>query len=149
MIEDVNLRFCEGLTDDAVILLARGVGKSLKSLGIAACPKISDVSLEAVGLHCTSIESLSLDSELVYDKGVLAVAKGCPGLKVLKLLCINVTDEALRAVAACCFSLELLALYSFRRFTDMSVFFSSSFKINKINLLSFEPNYSYNFDFYC
>lgn len=106
-----------------MVLLARGVGKSLKSLGIAACPKISDVSLEAVGLHCKSLESLSLDSELVFDKGVLAVAKGCSDLKVLKLLCINVTDEALTAVGACCLSLELLALYTFRKFTDMSVLF--------------------------
>ncbi|KAK9289005.1 hypothetical protein L1049_017476 [Liquidambar formosana] len=120
-LEDLNLRFCEGLTDRGVVELALGCGNSLKVLGIAACAKITDVSLEAVGSHCKYLESLSLDSEFIHDKGVLAVAQGCPLLKVLKLQCINVTDEALQAVGTCCLSLELLALNSFQRFTDMSL----------------------------
>ncbi|KAI4317709.1 hypothetical protein L6164_025558 [Bauhinia variegata] len=117
-LEDLNLRFCEGLTDTGLVELALGVGKSLKSLGVAACAKITDISMEAVGLHCRSLETLSLDSEFIHNKGVLAVAQGCLHLKVLKLQCINVTDDALKAVGASCSSLELLALYSFQRFTD-------------------------------
>lgn len=114
----MNLRFCEGLTDTGLVELALGVGKSLKSLGVAACAKITDISMEAVGSHCRSLETLSLDSECIHNKGLLAVAQGCPTLKVLKLQCINVTDDALQAVGANCLSLELLALYSFQRFTD-------------------------------
>lgn len=121
---DLNLRFCEGLTDAGVVELALGCGKSLKALGIAACAKITDVSLEAVGLHCKSLESLSLDSEFMHNKGVLAVAQGCLSLKVLKLQCINVTDDALKAVGTSCSSLELLALNSFQRFTDKLVLFT-------------------------
>lgn len=120
-LEDLNLRFCEGLTDTGLADLALGCGKSLKSIGVAACVKITDVSLEAVGSHCKSLETLSLDSEFIHNKGVLVVARGCPHLKVLKLQCINVTDEALIAVGTSCFSLELLALYSFQQFTDMLV----------------------------
>lgn len=120
---DLNLRFCEGLTDTGLVELTLGCGKSLKSLGIAACAKITDISLEAVGSHCKSLEFLSLDSEFIHNKGVLSVAQGCRSLKVLKLQCINVTDEALKAVGSFCLSLELLALYSFQRFTDMSVQF--------------------------
>lgn len=122
-LEDLNLRFCEGLTDMGLVELTRGCGKSLKSLGIAACAKITDISFEAVGSHCKSLEILSLDSEFIHNKGVLSVAQGCQSLKVLKLQCINVTDEALKAVGCCCLSLELLALYSFQRFTDKSVLF--------------------------
>lgn len=122
-LEDLNLRFCEGLTDIGLVELAIGCAKSLKSLGIAVCAKITDVSLEAVGLHCKSLEMLSLDSEFMHNKGVLAVAQGCPSLRILKLQCINVTDEALQAVGSSCFSLELLALYSFQRFTDKLVLF--------------------------
>ena len=114
----MNLRFCEGLTDKGLIELALGVGKSLKSLGVAACAKITDSSMEAVGSHCQSLETLSLDSEFIHNQGVLAVAEGCPHLKALKLQCINVTDDALKAVGASCLCLELLALYSFQRFTD-------------------------------
>ncbi|KAG7026269.1 F-box/LRR-repeat protein 4, partial [Cucurbita argyrosperma subsp. argyrosperma] len=117
-LEDVNLRFCEGLTDTGLVELARGCGKSLKTFGITACAKITDVSLEAVGMHCKYLESLSLDSEIIHNKGVLSVAQGCPLLKVLKLQCTNVTDEALVAVGSLCPSLELLALYSFQEFTD-------------------------------
>ncbi|KAM0046441.1 putative leucine-rich repeat domain superfamily [Helianthus debilis subsp. tardiflorus] len=61
-LEALNLRFCEGLTDAGLVDLAIGCGKTLKSLGVAACAKISDVSLEAVGSHCRILETLSLDS---------------------------------------------------------------------------------------
>ncbi|KAK6254626.1 hypothetical protein SCA6_015931 [Theobroma cacao] len=117
-LEDLNLRFCESLTDAGLVDLATGCGKSLKSLGVAACARITDRSLEAVGSHCKSLETLSLDSEFIHNKGILAIAQGCPLLKVLKLLCINVTDEALTAVGVSCLSLEMLALYSFQQFTD-------------------------------
>lgn len=120
-LEDLNLRFCEGLTDACLVELASGVGKSLKSLGIAACVKITDVALEAVGLHCKSLESMSLDAESIHNKGVLAVVHGCPALKVLKLQCINVTDDVLIAVGTYCSSMEFLALYTFQRFTDKLV----------------------------
>ncbi|XP_057722975.1 F-box/LRR-repeat protein 4-like isoform X1 [Arachis stenosperma] len=117
-LEDLNLRFCEGLTDSGFTEFALGVGKSMKSLGVAACAKITDVSMEAVGSYCRSLETLTLDSEYIHDKGVHAVAQGCPHLKVLKLQCVNLTDDALKSVGAACLSLELLALYSFQRFTD-------------------------------
>ena len=117
-LEYLNLRFCEGLTDVCVVELARGVGNSLKSLGITACAKITDTAMEAVGLHCKSLENLSLDAECIHNKGVVSVAQGCPALKSLKLQCINVTDEALTAVGTSCSSLEVLALYSFQKFTD-------------------------------
>ncbi|CAN0856176.1 F-box/LRR-repeat protein 4, partial [Linum grandiflorum] len=121
-LEELNLRFCEGLSDVGLIELAEGCGISLKTLGVAACAKITDKSLEAVGSHCKSLETLSLDSEFIQNDGVLAIAKGCPHLNVLKLQCINVTDEALIAVGKYSSSLEVLALYSFQRFTDRGLF---------------------------
>ncbi|XVF28473.1 hypothetical protein REPUB_Repub15cG0032400 [Reevesia pubescens] len=117
-LEDLNLRFCESLTDAGFFDLATGCGKSLKSLGVAACARITDKSLEAVGSQCKSLETLSLDSKFIRNKGILAIAQGCPLLKVLKLQCINVTDEALMAVGVSCLSLEMLALYGFQQFSD-------------------------------
>lgn len=105
-----------------MVQLTFGCGKTLKSLGIASCPKITDVSLEAVGSHCKYLEALSLDSNNIQNKGLVAIAKGCRLLKDLKLQCVNLMDEALQAVGIFCSSLELLALYSFQRFTDKSVF---------------------------
>lgn len=117
-LEDLNLRFCEGVTDKGLIELAIGVGKSLKSIGIATCAKITDISLEIIGSHCPNLESLSLDSESIRDQGVVAVAQGCPSLKSLRLQCVNVTDKTLQAVGTYCSSLALLALNSFQKFTD-------------------------------
>ncbi|KAE8667966.1 F-box/LRR-repeat protein 4 [Hibiscus syriacus] len=117
-LEDLNLRFCESLTDVGLVELATQCGKSLKSLRVAACGRITDKSLEAVGSHGKSLETLSLDSELISNKGIIAIAQGCPLLKVLKLQCINVTGRALMAVGISCLSLEMLALYSFQQFTD-------------------------------
>ncbi|KAF5949036.1 hypothetical protein HYC85_014993 [Camellia sinensis] len=111
-LEDLNLRFCKGLTDTGLIVLAISCGKTLKSVGVVACAKLTNISLEAIEYHCRSLEKLSLDLEFINNKGILVVAKGCHLLKVLKLQCINVTDEALQAVGIFCLSLELLALYS-------------------------------------
>ncbi|KAL8515428.1 hypothetical protein ACS0TY_014212 [Phlomoides rotata] len=121
-LQDLNLRFCEGLTDTGLVQLVLGCGMTLKSLGIAACAKITDISLEIVGSHCRSLESLSLDSEFIHNIGLLAVAKGCSRLKILKLQCLNITDEALQAVGVSCLSLEVLALNGFQRFTDRSLY---------------------------
>ena len=71
-----------------------------------------------MGSHCKSLETLSLDSEFIHNKGILAIAQGCPLLKVLKLQCVNVTDEALMVVGVSCLSLEMLALHSFQQFTN-------------------------------
>lgn len=115
------MRFCEGLTDAGLIDLVIGCAKSLKSIGVAASAKITDLSMEAVGSHCKFLEILFLDSEYVHDKGLMAVAQGCNRLRNLKLQCVNVTDEAFSAVGDLCSSLERLALYSFQQFTDKLV----------------------------
>lgn len=115
------MRFCEGLTDVGVIDLVVGCSKSLKSIGVAASAKITDLSLEAVGSHCKLLEVLYLDSEYIHDKGLIAVAQGCHRLKNLKLQCVSVTDVAFAAVGELCTSLERLALYSFQHFTDKLV----------------------------
>lgn len=117
-LEDLNLRFCEGLTDAGLVQLVNGCGRTLKSVGIAACARITDISLEAVGSNCKSLDTLSLDSDVINNEGFLAVAKGCRQLKVLKLQCVNISDLALEAIGQFCVSLELLALYSFQKFTD-------------------------------
>lgn len=126
----MSLRFCEGLTDAGMVELVFGCGKSLKSLAVAACAKIGDLSMEAVGSQCRFLETLSLDSEFIQDKGMLAVARGCKFLKVLKLQCVNVTDEVLKAVGASCSSLEQLTLNSFQKFTDVLVTYSGVLNVH-------------------
>ncbi|KAL2552291.1 putative leucine-rich repeat domain [Forsythia ovata] len=74
-------------TDVGLDWLALGCGRTLKSLEVVASAKITYVSLEAVGSYCRSLETLSLESEFICNKGLLSVAKGCPLLISLELLC--------------------------------------------------------------
>jgi F-box/leucine-rich repeat protein 2/20 len=117
-LEELNLRFCEGVSDAGVVGIAEGCGKSLKSLGIAACARVTDVALHAVGSHCVMLKKFTLDSECIQTDGVLAVAQGCSQLQMLRLQCVNVSDEALQVVGRNCTLLETLALFSFQKFTD-------------------------------
>ncbi|KAL2506757.1 F-box/LRR-repeat protein 4 [Abeliophyllum distichum] len=120
--EDLNTRFCEGLTDVGLVWLALGCGRTLKSLEVAASAKITDVSLEAVGSYCRSLETLSLESEFICNKDLLAVAKGCPLLISLELLCSKMTDEALQAITNFCPVLQFLSFCGSNYFTHKSVF---------------------------
>lgn len=117
-LEELNLRFCEGVSDDGIVGIAEGCGKSLKSLGIAACARVTDTALQAVGLHCMMLKKFTLDSECIQTDGVLAIAQGCSQLQMLRLQCVNVCDEALQVVGRNCTLLETLALFSFQKFTD-------------------------------
>ncbi|KAL2530453.1 F-box/LRR-repeat protein 4 [Forsythia ovata] len=123
--EDLNMRFCEGLTDVGLDRLALGCGRTLKSLEVAASAKITDVSLEAVGSYCRSLVTFSLESEFICNKGLLAVAKGYPLLISLELLCSKMTDEALQAITTFCPVLQFLSFCGSNYFTDKSVFFVS------------------------
>ncbi|MCD9640893.1 hypothetical protein HAX54_026628 [Datura stramonium] len=76
------------------------VRRALKSISLAACAKVTNTSLEAAGSHYRSLESLSLDSGFIHDKGVLAVAQGCPQL-VLSFYYINVTDAIFLQESVC------------------------------------------------
>lgn len=131
-LDTLKLRFCEGLTDAGLVELALGVGKSLKSFSVAACAKITDRSLEAVGSSCESLETLSVDSEFIHDKGLLAVVNGCKCLRVLKLQYLKITDEALKAVGNFCLSLEQLALTNIQDLTDLSVNDSLNFHASAV-----------------
>ncbi|CAN1821651.1 F-box/LRR-repeat protein 4, partial [Linum perenne] len=75
-LEELNLQFCEGLSDTGLVELAESSRMSLKTLGVAACAKITDKSLAAVGLYCKALETLSLDSKFITDKSLAAVICG-------------------------------------------------------------------------
>ncbi|KAL2530502.1 F-box/LRR-repeat protein 4 [Forsythia ovata] len=120
--EDLNMRFCEGLTDVGLDRLALGCGRTLKSLEVAASAKITDVSLEAVGSYCRSLETVSLESEFICNKGLLVVAQGCPLLISLELLCSKMTDEALQAITTFYPVLQFLSFCGSNYFTYKSVF---------------------------
>ncbi|XP_022858089.1 F-box/LRR-repeat protein 4-like [Olea europaea var. sylvestris] len=120
-LEDINLRDCVGLTDAGLFQLAVGCGRTLKSLGVASCESLTDISLEAVGIHCPSLQSLSLVSSSIDNKGLLSVAVGCCLLKSLKVQFENMMGEALQAVGSFSLLLEFLSLCHCAKLTDRSL----------------------------
>ncbi|CAI9777015.1 unnamed protein product [Fraxinus pennsylvanica] len=120
-LEDLNLVCCKSLTDTGFVQLAHGCGRTLKSLRLEFGESLTNVSLEAVGFHCISLQILSIKSELINDEGLLSILKGCSLLKSVKLHCQNITDEALQAVGRFSLSLELLALHDCNKLTDKSL----------------------------
>ncbi|XP_022856667.1 F-box/LRR-repeat protein 4-like, partial [Olea europaea var. sylvestris] len=116
-LEDINLWDCLGFTETGLVQLAVGCGRTLKSLDVASYESLPDVALEAVGFQCPSLETLSLFSRFIRNKGLISVAIGCHLLKSLKVYCENVTDEALQAVGSFCLLLESLSLYQCYKLT--------------------------------
>lgn len=57
-LEDLNLKRCKSLTDTGFVQLVLGRGRTLKSLGLVFGKSLIDVSLEAVGFHCISLQIL-------------------------------------------------------------------------------------------
>ncbi|KAL2538673.1 F-box/LRR-repeat protein 4 [Forsythia ovata] len=110
----ISLNHTSSLSDSRLA----DVGDGFKRLEKLKLDMSNDASLAAVGLLCKSLEKLLVDLEFIHNKGLLAVAKGSPQLKSLRLQCRNLTNEALQAVGKFCQFLELLDLYSFQNFTD-------------------------------
>ena len=77
--------FREVLTDRGMTTLAIGCAKTLKVLGIATCARITDKTMEFVGVHCHSLEKLTLDCDSVYDVGLLIIVQGCIASNYLHL----------------------------------------------------------------
>lgn len=61
-LEELNLRFCEGVSDDGIVGIAKGCGKSLKSLGIGACARVTDLALQ---VSYASIQYFELFSSFI------------------------------------------------------------------------------------
>ncbi|KAG5104922.1 hypothetical protein JHK82_041892 [Glycine max] len=114
-LEDLNLRFCEGLNDIGLVELALGVGNALKSLGVAACAKITDVSMEGLEEIATGCKELThLEVNGCHNIGALgqeSVGKSCQHLSELALLyCQRIGDAGLLQVGQGCKFLQALHL---------------------------------------
>lgn len=80
------------------------------------CHKLKELRVE--GFSCTV--SRTMKEQAVTDRGVIAIAGGCPELEVLSLSgCWKVTDSAIRALAFQCRQLKILHLTSCKNLTDI------------------------------
>ena len=114
-----DARLCSGsISDEGVAALAQRC-VALDSIdlgtnrGVGLVASLSDQALLSVGLHCTVLTKLFLTdcNEWVTDRGVVAIAQGCPLMSKLSLRkCGKVTDVGVLAVARHCHSLRMVML---------------------------------------
>lgn len=110
-----------------------GLPRLLKNLKRIALPTVFDNVLVELGRFCPKLKELRVEGysctvsrttkeQAVTDRGVIAIAEGCPELEVLNLSgCWKVTDSAIRALAFQCSQLKILHLTSCKNLTDIGV----------------------------
>ncbi|CAI9777011.1 unnamed protein product [Fraxinus pennsylvanica] len=74
-LEHLNLKLCKSLTDTGFVQLVVGRGRTLKSFGLVFGESLTGVSLEAVGFHCISLQTLLIESEFINNRGLLSIVK--------------------------------------------------------------------------
>lgn len=73
-------------------------------------PSAADATMELVGARCPQLTAIVVPADTT-DRGITAVARGCPNLKALGLShCLHLTDVGLTAVAQHCRRLRVLEL---------------------------------------
>jgi F-box domain len=134
-LHSLHLDMCLQVTDAGMILLARACPNFVK-LGLSAT-QVSDMSLRALGTHCSNLRALSLAfCEDITTNGLQHIAQACNQLDYLNLCmvqqidddplvtiasfgmlkylnlrgCVLVTDVTLQALADNCHRLEHLHL---------------------------------------
>lgn len=76
---------------------------SLTTLNLKHCGNIGDDAMVCVGQYAQNLEKLHLQGlKRVSDKGLVAIAKGCPSLRTLSLSGRHITLQTFRILGALC-----------------------------------------------
>lgn len=88
---------------DAGIIRALMGRSSMYAVNLAACPKITDWTLKALGAQCPNLAKLSLAKCSITDDGMGVLASKCKMLRAVNLdWCHPLTDKTLEALALHC-----------------------------------------------
>ena len=88
---DVDLGFCDSVTDGGLVMLAVGCPQ-LATLKLSATG-VTDVGLGVLAAMCRGLASLNLEHCMVTDTGLAALAAECPQLVSLNTEgCVEVTS---------------------------------------------------------
>jgi F-box/leucine-rich repeat protein 2/20 len=122
-LERLSLAGCHDVTDSGLRVLGDGC-KNLQDLNIVRCWRVTDKGLAAIGESCGStikFLSLGFHSE-VHDRGLRALAVGCPNLELLAISdCNNVSDAGIRTVVRRCKGLRILKITACLQVKDTSL----------------------------
>jgi hypothetical protein len=95
------------VTNKGLVAVARN--RALTTLCLNGCPNITDAGLRAVAQNCPLLERVDLShSAAVTDATLLALGQTCHHLRELSLRAVSVTHVGLLAVAAGCPQLRMV-----------------------------------------
>jgi F-box and leucine-rich repeat protein 2/20 len=125
------------LVTNAGISRITGGCEKLTSITINDCDEIDDTALIAVGSSCPNLLEIVIGSNLssrnFSNRGLIAVACGCPALESISISnCPHITDAGVIVLAQKCFQLKSISL-RYSKITDVSVI---AFATNSRKLLS-------------
>ena len=130
-----KLSMSEALTSAGISCIARGCEK-LTSIMIINCNKIDDTALIAIGSSCPNLLEISIGSTSpnFSDRGLIAIACGCPALGSISIsTCPNITDAGVIVLAQKCLQLKSITLFC-SKITDASLiaFATNSRKLQSV-----------------
>lgn len=122
-IRRLSLQYCAQITDTGVARIAQGMTSHLTHLNLNGCPNIGefgDRALKELGANCPNLSELMMgDTKRVEDPGCVALAAGCPQLRILHLSgCENLSKRTIRAFGSHFQALRELKLTWNRKLND-------------------------------
>ena len=78
--------------------------KTVRSVNLVGCRKVTDVGLTSVGEGCPNLETLNVSwCNHITDAGLARIGEGCPNLESLYLnKCVQITDAGLATIGEGC-----------------------------------------------
>lgn len=99
---------CDWVDDDFIACLVNSCPQ-LQRLSMDSCAKVTDIGINKIAESCPQLQALILHG-ICSDAALVAVAKGCPQLRILGLMDTDVSDAGLLEVAKGCPQLQSLEL---------------------------------------
>ncbi len=114
--------------------------KSLTSLNLSSCERITEESLKAIAQNCKDLSRRNLTlCKHIADEDLKALAENCKGLKHLSLAwCAKVTNEGIKAITASCKELTHLYLDNCYKVTDeiLKAIATNCKELTRLNLVN-------------
>jgi F-box and leucine-rich repeat protein 2/20 len=117
---------CQKVSKSGISFIVRGCEK-LTSITMKNCRRIDDTALIAIGSSCANLREITMEkhinstSQEFSDRGLTAIACGCPALESISIsYSPNITDASVIVLAQKCLQLKSITLTS-SNITDASL----------------------------
>lgn len=115
---DVDSRTTDNITEVTFATLFQGC----PLLEALECTHLPDIGLFQLAQHCPRLLKLELYTRGLFDAGIVAVSKGCAGLKILRLHYADLlTDASILSLTGRCKNLEDIYLANSTAVTDRAL----------------------------